>query len=145
VRDNISLPALRKLSRLGFVKTKAERSLVDMMIGRFHVKTRSSNTPVLHLSGGNQQKVVLAKCLSTNPRLLICDEPTRGIDENSKREIYAFLAQFVSGGNGVLFISSEIPELIANTDRIVVFRSGKIVAEVQSRSATQEQLLHLAS
>jgi putative xylitol transport system ATP-binding protein len=145
VRDNISLPALSSLSRLGFVKTKAEKDIVDRMMHRFHVKAQSCHMLVRHLSGGNQQKVVFAKCLTTSPQLLICDEPTRGIDEGAKREVYRFLAEFAAQGNGILFISSDIPELLANTDRIVVFRSGRLVAEVPSQSATQEQLLHLAS
>lgn len=145
VRANISLPALGQLSRLGIVRRRAESLLVRHLASRFHVKAHSSESLVQHLSGGNQQKVVLAKCISTKPRILICDEPTRGVDEGAKREIYLFLQEFVAEGHGVLFISSEVPELIANTDRIIVFRSGRIVAEVRSRDVSQDQLLHLAS
>ncbi|WP_160012282.1 sugar ABC transporter ATP-binding protein [Rhizobium sp. 18055] len=145
IRDNISLPALRQFSRGGIIKGKAEAASVRALMEKLRVKAASSATRVRNLSGGNQQKVVLAKCLNTSPKFLICDEPTRGVDEGAKREIYAFLADFASRGNGALFISSEVPELIANTDRIIVFKRGSIVAEVKSAETSQEQLLHLAS
>ncbi len=145
VRDNISLPALGRFSRAGFVNGRAESASARELMRKLHVKAGSPATRVRNLSGGNQQKVVLAKCLNTDPKFLICDEPTRGVDEGAKREIYTFLAEYASRGHGALFISSEVPELIANTDRILVFKGGRIAAEVESSKATQEQLLHLAS
>ncbi len=145
VRHNVSLAALGRFARAGFVSGAAECRSVDAMIERFRIRTPSRDMPVLHLSGGNQQKVVFARCLETEPRILLCDEPTRGIDEGAKREVYAFLAGFVARGHGVLFISSEIPELLANADRIVVFRRGRLAGELAARDATQEALVHLAS
>ncbi len=145
VFENISLSSLRQFSAAGFIRKALEAHAVDQMIQRLRVKTASGAVAVRKLSGGNQQKVVFARCLQTGPRLLLCDEPTRGIDEGAKREIYALLAAFVEAGNGVLLISSEIPEMLANADRIVVFRRGRISGEVAVQDATQEMLVHLAS
>ena len=145
VRKNISLTSLPALSRWGFVNQRKEVVAVDEMIGRFHIKARNRDQPVRQLSGGNQQKVVFARSLSTLPRILICDEPTRGIDEAAKREIHAFLAEFASQGNTVLMISSEVPEILSSCDRVVVFRRGRRVAEMATEQATPEELLRLAS
>lgn len=145
VAENISLSSLKQFSAAGFIRQSLETPAVDRMIQRLRVKTASRVVAVRKLSGGNQQKVVFARCLQTHPRLLLCDEPTRGVDEGAKREIYALLAAFVEAGNGVLLISSEIPEILANADRIVVFRRGRIAGEVAVQDATQEMLVHLAS
>ncbi len=145
VRQNISLAALRRFATMGFINGRRECAEVDEQIARFRIKTASRELPVRSLSGGNQQKVVLARCLETGPRILLCDEPTRGVDEGSKREIYAFLASYAARGKAVLFISSEIPELLASADRIVVFRRGRIAGELVAAEATQEELVHLAS
>ena len=145
VGKNISLTSLPRLSRLGFVNQRQEMVAVDGMIGRFHIKVRNRDQPVRQLSGGNQQKVVFARSLSTSPRILICDEPTRGIDEEAKREIHAFLADFAAQGNTVLMISSEVPEILSSCDRVVIFRRGRRVAELATEQATPEELLRLAS
>ena len=145
VGKNISLTSLPTLSRLGFVNQRQEMVAVDGMIGRFHIKVRSRDQLVRQLSGGNQQKVVFARSLSTSPRILICDEPTRGIDEEAKREIHAFLADFAAQGNTVLMISSEVPEILSSCDRVVIFRRGRRVAELATEQATPEELLRLAS
>lgn len=145
VRKNISLTSLSALSRLGFIDQRKEIIAVDRMIGRFHIKARNRDQAVRKLSGGNQQKVVFARSLATSPRILICDEPTRGIDEAAKREIHAFLADFAARGNTVLMISSEVPEILAGCDRVVVFRRGRQVAEMPSEQTTPEELLRLAS
>jgi putative xylitol transport system ATP-binding protein len=145
VRKNISLTSLPALSRWGFVNQRQEMVAVDGMMGRFHIKARNREQPVRQLSGGNQQKVVFARTLSTSPRILICDEPTRGIDEAAKREIHAFLADFAAQGNTVLMISSEVPEILSSCDRVVVFRRGRRVAEIATEQATPEVLLRLAS
>ena len=138
VGKNISLTSLPTLSRLGFVNQRQEMVAVDGMIGRFHIKVRNRDQPVRQLSGGNQQKVVFARSLSTSPRILICDEPTRGIDEEAKREIHAFLADFAAQGNTVLMISSEVPEILSSCDRVVIFRRGRRVAELATEQATQK-------
>ena len=145
VHDNIVMGALKRFSSFGFMKAQQENKAVAGQIERFHIRTASSDLAVQNLSGGNQQKVVFARCIETDPQVLICDEPTRGIDEGAKREIYAFLSDFAARGNSVLMISSEIPEILANADRIVVFRSGRIAGELTAAEATQEALVHLAS
>lgn len=145
VAHNITAANLPHYTRGGFVRGAEEARSVSEHIKRFSIKTASPDLPVKSLSGGNQQKVVLARCVDTNPRILICDEPTRGVDEGAKREIYAFLENFVKAGNAVLMISSEIPEILGNADRIIVFHRGQIAGEVSGPEATQEILIHLAS
>ena len=145
VSENIVIAALDRFSRLGFVDGRKVAGNVDEQIKRFRIRTASRDLTVQSLSGGNQQKVVLARCVETDPKILICDEPTRGIDEGAKREVYAFLSAFAAAGNAVLMISSEIPEILANADRILVFRRGRIAGELVGAEATQEALVHLAS
>lgn len=145
VAFNISLASIARLAKFGIVQPALENRAVERQVQQFSVKTASNSLEVNKLSGGNQQKVVFARCVETGPRILICDEPTRGIDEASKREIYAFLSEFASEGNAVLLISSEVPEVIANSDRIVVFNNGQIVGEVSGQDADQKTLVHLAS
>ena len=145
VRKNISLTSLSSLSRWSFINERKEKSLAQRMIERFHIKVRTRDQPVRQLSGGNQQKVLFARSLTTSPRILICDEPTRGIDEGAKREIHAFLAEFAAQGNAVLMISSEVQEILASCNRVVVFRHGRQVAESPVASITPEHLLHWAS
>ncbi|AYM82133.1 sugar ABC transporter ATP-binding protein [Agrobacterium tumefaciens] len=145
VAHNITIANLSHYSKAGFMSEAAERQSVGERIKRFSIKTASPDLEVQKLSGGNQQKVVLARCVDTNPRVLICDEPTRGVDEGAKREIYGFLSEFVSAGNTVLMVSSEIPEILGNADRIIVFRRGKIAGTLLAAEADQEKLAHLAS
>jgi putative xylitol transport system ATP-binding protein len=145
VRRNISLTSLPALVRWGFIDECKEKQAADRMIERFDIKVRGRDQPVRQLSGGNQQKVIFARSLSTFPRILICDEPTRGVDEGTKREIYAFLAEFAAQGHAVLMISSEISEILANCHRVMVFRRGRQVAELPANEATPEWLLHWAS
>lgn len=145
VSENIVMAALHRFSRFGFMSGRREAKIVRELIERFRIRTASKDLAVQNLSGGNQQKVVFARCVETDPIVLICDEPTRGIDEGAKREIYAFLSEFAARGNAVLMISSEIPEILANADRIIVFRRGRIAGEIFAANATQEDLVHLAS
>ncbi len=145
VRHNVSISDLREVSRLSVIQQAKERQVVKKMIDRFRIKTASQELPVSSLSGGNQQKVVLARCLTTGPRLLLCDEPTRGVDVGAKREVHEFLAGFAAAGGAAIVVSSEIPEILAISDRIVVLRKGQVAATVAGHQATQEQLLHLAS
>lgn len=145
IRENISLSSLKIMSQAGFVRGKSERLSVDRASQRFRVKTASHELPVQSLSGGNQQKVVLARCLLTEPRVFLCDEPTRGIDEGTKQEIYAFLSEFVAGGNCAIVVSSELDEILQVSDRIIVFKRGKIAAELSGYEANHQSLTHLAS
>jgi len=145
VSFNTSLAALPELQHASIVDRKAERSLVDTMVQRMRIKLASPAMAVSGLSGGNQQKVVLARCMATQPVCLLCDEPTRGIDEGAKREVYAFLASFAEQGNAVIVVSSEAPEVLDVSDRIAIFRKGRLADVIDGHSATQEELLHLAS
>ena len=145
VRKNISLTSLSSLSRWSFINERKEKAVAQRMIERFHIKVRTRDQSVRQLSGGNQQKVLFARSLTTSPRILICDEPTRGIDEGAKREIHAFLAEFAAQGNAVLMISSEVQEILASCNRVVVFRHGRQVAESPVTRITPEHLLHWAS
>ncbi len=145
VRHNVSISALRGLATAGVVAQRRERKVVGELIDRFRIRTASQELPVSSLSGGNQQKVVFARCLTTQPRLLLCDEPTRGVDVGAKREVHEFLAGFVKGGGAAVVVSSEAPEILAISDRIVVFHKGRVAGVVEGRSTPQEQLLHLAS
>ncbi len=145
VRENATLSCLPRLSRGPVVSDKRERAQVGRMVDLFRIKTRSVEAPVQSLSGGNQQKVVLARCLGTEPRILLCDEPTRGVDEGAKREVYAFLSRFVQDGRCVVMVSSELPEVIGMSDRIAVFRRGRLVGLLDAAEASQERLMQLAS
>ena len=115
------------------------------MVERMRIKTSSVSLAVSSMSGGNQQKVVLARCLSTDPTCLLCDEPTRGIDEGAKREIYKLLGDFVSNGGAAIIVSSEAQEILDISDRIAIFKSGQLVSVIDGHLASQEDLLHLAS
>lgn len=143
--DNIAYPVLPRLARGGVVRRAAQRALVTDLCRRLRVKAASPAMPAGRMSGGNQQKVVLARCLAAQPRCLLCDEPTRGIDEGAKREVYAFLDDFVRGGGAVLLVSSEAPEILELSDRIAVFKAGRLVAMLDGAEASQQGLLHLAS
>ncbi|MEZ4507550.1 MAG: sugar ABC transporter ATP-binding protein [Thermomicrobiales bacterium] len=126
IRENIALPNLGRLSRFGFVRRREERALADRYIQALSVRTPSMEQKVINLSGGNQQKVVLAKWLALNPKVLIVDEPTRGIDIGAKAEVHSLLSQLAAQGVAILMISSELPEILGMSDRIYVMREGKI-------------------
>ncbi|WP_050476707.1 sugar ABC transporter ATP-binding protein [Herbaspirillum rhizosphaerae] len=145
IRDNIALSAYRRMSRLALIDRQRVNRLVGDMVWRIRMKTSSVNLPVSSMSGGNQQKVVLARCLSTEPICLMCDEPTRGIDEGAKREVYQLINEFAENGGAVLLVSSEAQEMLDVSDRIAIFRAGSVVAMLDGHTSTQEELLHLAS
>lgn len=144
VQENISLSSLGKVSRLGFINRKAEKSVAHRTIQELSIRTGSASTPVRFLSGGNQQKVVLAKWLFTEARLLIFDEPTRGIDVGAKEEFYRLIQGCAEAGAAVLFISSELSELIRLCSRLLVMRGGRIVGEVSRKDFNEERILSLA-
>jgi ABC-type sugar transport system ATPase subunit len=126
-----------------FVKRDEEREMTISYFSKLRVRTPSVTSPVAGLSGGNQQKVVLARWLAASSRILILDEPTRGVDVGAKAEIHALVRDLAARGNAVLIISSELPEVIALSHRILVMRQGQFVAEVTHADATQEKLLRL--
>jgi ribose transport system ATP-binding protein len=126
------------------LRLNAERVLVGSYVNRLGVKTPSLDAPVRNLSGGNQQKVVVSKWLATDPKVLLLDEPTRGIDLNAKQEIYELINELAQSGLGVVFVSSELPELLAIADRILVLAEGRVTAEFNHDEATDESVLAAA-
>ncbi|TCL59248.1 monosaccharide ABC transporter ATP-binding protein (CUT2 family) [Hydrogenispora ethanolica] len=145
VKENISLASLKRLTRRIFINRKAEKNDASEMIAKFAIKTAGMEHLVKNLSGGNQQKVLLGRCLLTAPQILLLDEPTRGIDVGAKREIYKFISDYTQSGKAVIMVSSEIPEILSMSDRIIIFKNGRITGELSKCEATQEILLHLAS
>ncbi len=144
VAENVSLAILRRLSRFHFVQRMAERRVVSEYSERLRIRTPSLDQEVGKLSGGNQQKVVLARWLAAHPKVLILDEPTRGIDVGAKAEIYRLIDELANEGLGILFISSELPEILSLSDRIYVMRNGRISGELPGPGATEEKILSLA-
>lgn len=159
VARNISLPILRRLSTWGVIDDSELTRVVTDLVGRLRIKTASIHSPVRSLSGGNQQKTVIAKWLPTSPSVLLLDEPTKGIDIGSKAEIVHLVRELADGGNAVLLISSELPELLALSDRILVMADGEVIREIdrleintwvdgiedaESRIAEAERRLQLA-
>jgi ribose transport system ATP-binding protein len=144
VRENVCLPSVSRWSRAGMVQTSREVAAADQRIRELRIKTPSALQRVVNLSGGNQQKVVLAKWLCTEADILIFDEPTRGIDVGSKVEIYQLINQLAARGAAILMISSELPEILGMSDRILVMHAGRIAGEFAAGEATQEKLLAAA-
>ena len=144
VSRNLALPSTTRLSRLGVVDAGAEKALAGRWVDELRVKTPGLEQRVVLLSGGNQQKVVLGKWLAADVDVLIMDEPTRGIDVGSKVEIYQLMNQLTAQGRGILMISSELPEVLGMSDRILVMRQGRIAAELDAVAATQEAVLRAA-
>ena len=140
---NTSLPILDRLSRFRWIRRARERSLAREYFDRLRVRTPSLDATVAGLSGGNQQKIVLAKWLAANSQILILDEPTRGVDVGAKAEIHALVGELASRGTAILVISSELPEVISLSDRIVVLRSGRVAGEIPRRDATEDSVLRL--
>jgi ribose transport system ATP-binding protein len=145
IERNVTLTALAAFARAGLVAGGRADRAVDRMMAELAIKAPNRDAPVRSLSGGNQQKVVFAKQLLTRPRLLLLDEPTRGVDVGAKAEIYRLLARLAEEGLGILLASSELPELLGVCDRIVVLRAGAIAAEQDAADATQESLLEAAT
>ncbi|WP_313196691.1 sugar ABC transporter ATP-binding protein [Shinella zoogloeoides] len=146
VRSNISLAILPTLTNaIGVVDKRRETSLAKEMISRFRIRTASDQLAVTALSGGNQQKVVMGRWHLTKPRILLLDEPTRGVDVGAKREIYALMSEFAQAGGSIIMVSSEVEEVLGMSDRIMVIRDGQVSGTVARADANQETLLHLAA
>ncbi|OLN26717.1 sugar ABC transporter ATP-binding protein [Desulfosporosinus metallidurans] len=145
VRENLALPNLRSLSRFGFISHRMEQDFVDDSIQKLKVKVHHSGQWVSSLSGGNQQKVVIGKWLATQPKVLILDEPTRGVDIGAKREIYDLMNQLVQKGVAIVMISSELPEVLGMSDRVLVMHEGRITGEFSRENATQETIMIAAT
>ena len=144
VAENIMLACLEKTSRFGLLQPARELEIAGRYVERLCVRTPSLHQAVRHLSGGNQQKVVLAKWLATEPKVLLLDEPTRGIDINAKKEIYALVDELARSGLAVVMVSSELPEILAIADRILVLAEGRVTAEFARGAATEEAILQAA-
>ena len=145
IRYNVTLAKLRDVSHRGFIDFGEERRLTDRMQAAINIKTPDLTNPVSSLSGGNQQKVVLAKWLATEPDVIILDEPTRGIDVGAKYEIYLLINKLVEQGMGILLISSEMEELIGIADRIVVLSEGVVTGELNRSDFNRETIMQYAS
>jgi ABC-type sugar transport system ATPase subunit len=144
VKNNISIALLKRFTRLSWLLPKAEEDIYATMKNRLKIKAPTSETKIATLSGGNQQKVVLGRWLSLSPKLLILDEPTKGVDVAAKAEISRIITEMATLGTAVLLISSELPEVLALSDRVIVIRSGNISGELVGSSITQKSIMDLA-
>ena len=145
VRSNASVLLFEKLARLGFILYKKIEDWISLSVAKLAIKTPSLQQRVRNLSGGNQQKVILARWLAVNPQVLILDEPTRGIDVASKAEIHALIGELAAKGMAIMMISSELPEVLAISDRILVMREGRLMAEFDRTVATQDKIMQAAT
>ncbi|MBD3859190.1 sugar ABC transporter ATP-binding protein [Bacillus sp. 28A-2] len=145
IRENIGLPNLDSFSPKGLIDKKNEQDFVDLLIKRLSIKTASSEISARSLSGGNQQKVVIAKWIGIQPKVLILDEPTRGVDVGAKREIYQLMNELTDRGVAILMVSSELPEVLGMSDRVLVIHEGTISGELDQTEATQERIMTLAT
>lgn len=145
IRENIGLPNLKSFSPKGLIDKKTEQDFVDLLIKRLTIKTASSDISARSLSGGNQQKVVIAKWIGIQPKVLILDEPTRGVDVGAKREIYQLMNELTDRGVAILMVSSELPEILGMSDRVLVIHEGTISGELDKSEATQERIMTLAT
>ena len=144
IAANTSLSSLDRVSRQGLIDSAAEQALAERYVTQLRVKTPTVDAAAGTLSGGNQQKVALARWLATEPKVLILDEPTQGVDVGSKSEIHGIMMDLAAGGMAIVMISSELPEVLGMSDRIVVMRAGSVAGELSRADATQEKILSMA-
>ena len=145
VTENITIRRLPELTIGPLIDPRAERRAVEWSIKELAIKTAGGDVPVTSLSGGNQQKCILARWLLIEPKVLLLDEPTRGIDVGAKAEIYALIRKLASQGRAIIMTSSELPELLAVSDRIIVLCEGRLTAEIPRADATEEAIMHAAT
>jgi ABC-type sugar transport system ATPase subunit len=145
IAANIIAPALQRFSRFGLVEAHAAMNAAHERMSRLRIKATDALQTVGRLSGGNQQKVMLAKMLESGPRILVIDEPSKGVDIATKHEIHSLLRELADAGAALLIISSDLPELLALCDRIVVMRDGQVVGELIGSEATEEIILAMAA
>jgi ABC-type sugar transport system ATPase subunit len=145
VRTNLTIAILRKLTRYGLVRRRRENEIIENARRNLSIAMASFSQEIQSLSGGNQQKVVLARWLETSPSVVILDEPTRGIDVGAKFEIYRLIRELTERGKAVLMISSELAEILGMSDRVLVMRNGRIVGELGRDEATEERIVGLAT
>lgn len=145
VRENLMLPTLKRRSRFGFIQFDKEKKQAQELVQKLRIRTTSIEAAAESLSGGNQQKIVIAKWLASEPKLLVLDEPTRGIDVGAKQEIYHLINEMKERGMGVLMISSDLPELLGMSDRVFIMHEGKIQGRLDRRPFKQEEFMALAT
>ncbi|EKS19305.1 ribose import ATP-binding protein RbsA [Streptococcus urinalis FB127-CNA-2] len=145
IKDNMTLPSTKDFIKRGMFDEKTSNLFVRQLIDRLYIKSGKIGTIVGNLSGGNQQKVVLAKWIGIAPKILILDEPTRGVDVGAKREIYQLMNELAERGVPIILVSSDLPEVLGVSDRIMVMHEGHIVGELKQTEATQEKVMHLAT
>jgi ribose transport system ATP-binding protein len=144
VRENLSLSTLAAISEWGIIRQRRERIRASAMVRELKVRTPGVETPVARLSGGNQQKVVLGRWLQAKPRVFVLEEPTRGIDVGAKVEVYRLMENLAEDGAAILMVSSELPEILSMSDRILTISDGRLTAEFQRGAVTQEEVLDRA-
>lgn len=144
IRDNIVLASLKKFSKYGVMKDKEQNDETEKIFSRLNIKANSIRVPAFSLSGGNQQKMVIAKWLMRNPKIIFMDEPTRGVDVGAKREIYTIMTDLVKKGFSIVIISSELPEIVSMADRVIVISGGKITGELSREELSQNAIMQLA-
>jgi len=145
VIENISLPVIKFKANRGFIDKNWEKQVSQQFKKKLQIKTPSIYSDVKNLSGGNQQKVIIARWLAAESDILLLDEPTRGIDVNAKAEIYALMNDFVNNGGSILMVSSELPEILGVAHRIIVMRKGELSGTLTREEATEEKVMHLAA
>jgi rhamnose transport system ATP-binding protein len=143
--ENVTLPIVGRLARIGVLNRASERQIATSAVSTYDVKATSIDQTVSSLSGGNRQKIAFAKWLATKPTALILDEPTHGIDIGSKAQVHRIITDLADSGLGVLLISSDLPELLAISDRILVIAEGRLVSEFSRAEATQEKVMMAAT
>jgi ribose transport system ATP-binding protein len=143
VAHNVSLASLARFSRLGFLDRRGELSEVRAQTAKLQLSPADPRRPVMTLSGGNQQKAVVARWLLKGCRLLLLDEPTRGVDVGARTELYTLIRSLADSGVGILLVSSEIPEVLGLADRVLVLREGRMLAEADPRSLAESDVLNM--
>ena len=143
--DNISLPNTDRITSLGTILRRKKTNLAEEYVEKLSIRPPLINRPIQNFSGGNQQKAVIAKWLATDPKLIILDEPTRGVDVGAKSEIYSLVNELTRTGVGIVFVSSELPELLGVCDRILVVHEGRITGEFRKEEATEEKIMRAAA
>ena len=144
IRENLTISFLNNISKHGYILSSKEKEFTNKFISRLNIKPANSEVPAITMSGGNLQKIAIAKWLITEPDILIMDEPTRGIDVGAKAEIYKLIKILAEQGKGIIFISSELPEILLLSDRILVMNKGKLAGELLNKDANEEKILELA-
>lgn len=144
IQSNILMPVLSDIASFGFLRRREERSIPNQFLKELNIKAPNVQVRAGMLSGGNQQKVVLAKCLAPQPKVVLLDEPTRGVDVGAKAEIYKIINDLACQGYAIIMVSSELPELIAVSDRILVMHEGQVGGEIDAKQATEEKIMMLA-